>query len=163
MTAPVKANLVKKLSAKVLVGQVKSYVKDLQNGQSVELFRVVGIAHGIKSGISNFGEWTSLMGQFVAEPLIGDKKGQRFRTGQLFLPDVMLNMIAPLVADKANRGIELAFVVSAIKDDTANNDYFYSGDFLSDPAENDPLEALVAKALPAPEKVKEDKPAAAKA
>lgn len=157
-----KVNIVKKLSAKVLVGNVKSYVKDLQEGQSLDIFRVVGIARKIKTGISNFGEWESLMGEFVAEPLVGAKAGQRFRTGQMFLPDVALNLIAPVVGN-GNNGVELAFVVNIEANEDSATGYIYSCQFLVEPESSDPLEALMAKALPAPAKEEKSAKETAKA
>lgn len=147
-----KVAIVKKLSGKVLVGNVKTYVKDLQEGQSVELFQVVGIARKIKTGISNFGEWEALMGEFVAEALVGAKAGQRYRTGQLFLPDVALNLVASELTSGNINGIQLGFKVGAMVDETSSTGYVYTAEFLMEPEENDPLESLIAKALPAPEK-----------
>ena len=92
-------NIVKKLSMKVLVGNVKAIAKPLKTGESVELAKVVGIARGLKVGTSNFGDWTALMGDFVSSVSVGEKKGQQFRTGQLFLPDVALNLVESTVAN----------------------------------------------------------------
>lgn len=150
-----KIAIVKKLSAKVLVGNVKTYIKDLQPGQSVDLFRVVGIANKTKTGTSNYGDWEALLGNFIAEALVGAKKDQRYRTGQLFLPDVVLNMVTPLIDGKS--AVQMGFVVSAIADDDSNTGYIYSADFLMEPEENDPLEALMKKALPAPAEKNDEK------
>jgi hypothetical protein len=148
-----KIAIVKKLSGKVLVGQVKAYAKDLQEGQSVDLFNVIGVASGLKHGTTNFGDFTALMGQFIAEPLVGAKAGQRFRTGQLFLPDVALNMVAPIVENLGKgESVELAFRIGITASETSSVGYEYNAEFLVQPKENDPLEALMAKALPAPAK-----------
>jgi len=160
----VKTAIVKKLSTKVLVGQAKAYSKDLQQGQQTDLYNVIGVAHGLKHGTTNFGDFTALMGQFIAEPLVGAKAGQRYRTGQLFLPDVALNMVAPIVENLGKgESVELAFRIGIEADDTATTGYIYTAEFLTEPKENDPLEALAAKALPAPtpeEKPEEKKPTA---
>lgn len=143
-------NIVKKLSTKVLVGNVKSYLKDLQKGQVCDLFRVVGLARGTRSGSSNCGDFTALTGDFVAEAVTGDKAGQRFRTGQLFLPDVALGLIVPIV-DNLGKGdsVELAFMVGITPDDDSATGYIYVASFLQEPSANDPMEALLAKAMPA--------------
>lgn len=146
-----KIAIVKKLSGKVLVGNVKAYIKELQDGQTIDLYRVIGVAAGLKTGTSNYGDWTALTGQFVAEAVVGAKAGQRFRTGQLFLPDVALNMVAPIVENlDKGESVELAFMIGIQADDTAQAGYTYTAEFLVEPKENDPLEALMAKALPAP-------------
>ena len=172
-----KANIVKKLSMRHLVGNVKSYiptkeVEEQRNGKTVVkdvpaigetawLASVVGIARGTKTGQSTYGEWTALTGDFVATAMVGEKKGQRFRTGQLFLPDVVLNMITAAIDGKS--GVEFAFNIGITAADTEGErpsatGYEYTADFLTEPAENDPLAGLVA-ALPAPEATDAEKPA----
>lgn len=176
-----KMNLAKKLSMKILVGNVANYIpmKEIEeqkngktitkevpnNGATVMLVNVAGLARGIRTGSSNFGDWTALTGDFVAEALVGDKAGQKFRTGQLFLPDVALNLILPVVEEIGRNGaVEMAFSVGITAEATSNTGYEYTAQFLMEPAENDPLETLIAKAmpaLPAPEKDEEkDKKAA---
>lgn len=146
-----KINIVKKLSAKVLMGNVKTYTKDLQEGQTVDLFKVIGIARGFRTGTSTYGDFTALTGDFVAEALVGAKIGQRFRTGQLFLPDVAMNLVAPTVEGLGKgEGVELAFNVGIVAAESSNTGYEYTCSFLIEAAPNDPLEALMAKALPAP-------------
>ena len=148
-----KINIVKKLSGKVLVGNVKAYIKDLQEGQTLDLYRVVGIARGVKNGTSTFGDYTALMGDFVAEALVGSKIGQRSRTGQLFLPDVALNLVSSTVENLSKgEGVELAFTVGITASESSAIGYEYNCSFLVEPGANDPLEALMAKALPAPAK-----------
>jgi hypothetical protein len=156
-----KVTISKKLSMKVLAGNIKAAVKSLANGESVDLARVVGIARGTKTGESQFGPWTALTGDFIAESLHGDKAGNRYRTGTLFLPDVALDLVLPHVEGLAKGdGVELAFKLSAEANEDANHGYVYGAEFLTEPEENDPLEALAAKALPAPaEKEAEKAPA----
>lgn len=165
-----KANIVKKLSMRQLVGEVGKFIptKEIEEkrdgktvikevpaiGETVWLADVIGIARGTKSGTSNYGDWSSLIGEFIARPLIGDKVGNNYRTGQLFLPDVVLTMISSMIGN--NTGVEFAFKIgiTAVPTDGArpsNTGYEYTADFLMEPAENDPLETLAAKALPAPE------------
>lgn len=153
-----KINITKKVSARTLVGNVKSYIKDLQNGQDMDIMRVVGLANGLKQGETNFGEWTALIGSFVAEPLVGEKAGKRVRTGQIFLPDVALNLVVGAVENLAKgESVELAFTIGVERDDDIMIGYVYTASFLVEPEINDPLEMLMQKALPAPKA--EDKPA----
>lgn len=178
--------LVKKLSMKHIVGNVAKFIptKDVpvegkENtfkevpaiGETVWLANIVGIARGTKSGISNFGEWTALMGDFVAVALVGDKAAQeaqpakdgkpavaakeaeQFRTGQLFLPDVVLHMVTAALDGKS--GVEFAFKIGITAVETEGErpsatGYEYTADFLTAPKANDPLEALIGAALPAP-------------
>lgn len=144
-------NIVKKLSMKLLAGDVKKLV-NASDQNNIQLAKVVGIARGTKIGTSNFGDWTALIGEFVAERLTGEKAGARYRTGVMFLPDVALDLVLPLVSGlEKGSGVELAFGIGVEKDDTSSTGYIYTATFLMEPAANDPLEALMLKALPAPE------------
>lgn len=147
-----KVTIAKKLSMKGLVGNVKAHVKELENGQQIALASIAGIVRGTKSGESNFGPWVALTGDFMAQPAVGDKVGNRCRTGVLFLPDVAQDLVLPLVSGLGKGdGIEIAFEIGAEADETSNTGYVYTAQFLTEPEENDPLEALISKALPAPE------------
>lgn len=160
-------NIVKKLSMRHLVGNVKAFiptkeveekrgdkvvVKDVPAiGETVWIAQVVGIARGTKSGVSNYGDWTALMGEFIAVPLVGDKAGQRFRTGQMFLPDVVMNMVSSALG--GNTGVDFAFKIGIVAADTEGENpsatgYEYTADFLIAPETSDPLQALADKALP---------------
>ena len=147
-----KVNIVRKITMKSLVGIVGTYAKDLQAGQSISLARFVGIARGIKTGTTNYGEYQALTGEFVAEALAGEKVGNRYRSGTLFLPNVALDLVTPAVNNIARgEGIEMAFEVGIERDTTSAIGYVYTANFLMEPAMNDPLEQLVSLALPSPE------------
>lgn len=169
--------IAKKISMKVLVGTVgafipmkeETYEKDgktltkevYANGETVWVAEVIGLARGTKTGTSNYGEWTALMGDFYARPLVGDKAdkvddkgevtetGTRYRTGQLFLPDVALNLIVPVV-DTLDKGaaVEVAFKIGITANEESNFGYDYTAAFLVEPEENDPLSMLAAKVAP---------------
>ena len=160
--------IAKKLSMKGLVGNVAAHIpmkeiteekggktitkEVVANGQSVMLASIIGIARGLRTGESTYGPWTALTGEFVAVPLVGDKTGEQYRTGQLFLPDVALNLVTPFIEGAGNSGVEFAFNVGITADENSNTGYEYTAEFLTEPEKNDPLSALVAKALPAPAK-----------
>lgn len=167
------ANIVKKISMKNLVGNVAKFIptktvpvegkegviKEVPDiGATTWIANVVGIARNVKRGESNYGAWEALLGDFLAEPLVGEKKGQRVRTGQIFLPDVILNMIAGAMTGAT--GIEFNFKVGIMAVATdgekpSATGYEYVADILVEPTENDPLSALLDKAaklaLPAPD------------
>lgn len=180
------SNIVKKLSMRHLVGNVAKFIptKEVEEkrgdktvvkevpaiGETVWLAQVVGIARGTKTGVSNFGDWEALVGDFIAVPLVGDKgpqaagkdaagkatpakDAQRFRTGQIFLPDVIMNMVASAIGN--NSGVDFAFkigITAAATDGErpSATGYEYTADFLIQPEASDPLTALAEKALAAP-------------
>lgn len=148
--------IVKKLTVGKLVGK---FVRDLPDNGTLELGQVVGLVRGTKSGTSNFGDWTALTGDFVFAPSHGPEKGKQFRSGTLFVPDVVLDLVTPIAMGLDRGGaVEIAFSIGAKADDKSTVGYTYTANFLRDPAENDPLLSLVnstinkTPALSAPEK-----------
>ena len=94
---------------------------------------------------------SALLGSFIAEAPSIDKPGEvaRFRTGQLFLPDVALDLVAPaVIASKKSETVQFAFRIGVVKDSTSATGYVYVAEALIEPEENDPLALLAGKALP---------------
>jgi len=143
----VTTKIVKKLSMKVLAGGRPIIPQD---GSTNWLANIIGIGSAIKHGESNYGAWRAVLGQFIAET-VSKETGEllRFRTGTLFLPDVALNLIAPVI-ESSGKGAQtqFAFRVGVIKDDTSATGYIYVAESLVELEENDPLEMLLNKALP---------------
>lgn len=159
--------ILRKLSMKALVGNVKSALVTVNeknekilaaDGTVIPVAKVIGIGNGTKSGESNYGPWTALLGQFIAEPLAGENKGKSFRTGQLFLPDVALNLVIGAVENLAKGdSVQFAFQINIIANSETGQGYEYSAELLMEPTANDPLELLAKNAglaatpaLPAP-------------
>ena len=133
--------IVKKVSTKVICGG--SPVPPEKAGETKWLYNVIGLANSIKTGESQYGPWRALLGQFIAEaPSIENPDEiKRFRTGQLFLPDVALDLVAPAVAaSKKSEQVKFAFRVGIVRDDTAATKYTYVAESLLEPEESDPLE-----------------------
>jgi len=143
--------ILKKLSVGKIVGKVTSALPDSRKDVTpVQLGRVVGIAHGVKTGESTFGPWKALAGDFVFEANAGPNNGKRFRSGVLFVPDVILDLVAPAVENLAKgAAVELAFAITAKNDATSSVGYTYGCSFLREPAANDPITALLDAAMPA--------------
>lgn len=153
--------IVKKLSIGKLVtkaGVVKALPDSKTDITAVEIGRVVGVARGTKIGESTFGPWKALMGDFVFVPSVGDNKDKRYRSGQLFVPDVVLDLVAP-IAENLDKGgaVEMAFAITAKNDADSATGYVYGCSFLVEPTDNDPLANLLQKALPAPTEEKKGK------
>lgn len=139
------AELIKKISAKTVFGNVTAPEKP------IELYSVMGIANGIKSGQSTYGEWISLTGQFEAQNM---ETGEAYAAPQCFLPEPLQGMIVAKIRtpDEQGKTVSVRFaVVVGIKPAKSTLGYEYTVRELVDASENDPL-ADLRKALPAPAK-----------
>ena len=140
--------IVKKVSTRVICGGLPPVPNP---GETIWLYNVIGLANSIKTGESQYGPWRALLGSFVAEAPSAENPGEtkRFRTGQLFLPDVALDLVAPSVAaSKKSEQVQFAFRVGVMGDDSAATKYVYVAESLLAPEESDPLEMLMAKTAP---------------
>jgi hypothetical protein len=139
-----------RISAKKVYGKVlpKRYTEGDNEGEiipnqpNIPIMDVIGIAYDTKQGTSDFGAWTALTGRFKATNL---KTGQVFASGQCFLPDIGLDMIAPMLRGDNAEAVEFAFRISAKADSTVAVGYTYEIETLMGAAENDPLVMLEQK------------------
>lgn len=144
-------NLQKKISIAKVFGKINSAVisKQGENG-TLKLMRVLGAANGVKSGVSDFGEWRALAGQFRATNI---STGEVFDSAVCFLPDVALELVIAQLEGGA-KGVEFAFDISAVLDETVAVGYSYRASPLIQSEEESPISRLEAKmaalSLPAP-------------
>ena len=145
------SSLIRKISAKSVCGKVEKPKK------ATKLFIVGGIANKVKTGDSQYGPWTALVGQFEATNI---ETGEVFVGPQCFLPEPMNGMIAAaleMVDDddkRLNSSVQFAVEVGVKPaDNTVGYEYTAKEIMKSDSA--DPLAAIrekIALALPAPTK-----------
>ena len=145
------SNLIRKISAKSICGKVEVPKK------ATALFVVFGIATKTRSGQSDYGPWTALVGQFEATNI---ETGEISQAPQCFLPEPMNEMIANQLDetdDEGNRitnSVQFSVEVGVKPADNAVG-YEYTTKTVVESDAADPLAALrdqSAKALPAPKK-----------
>lgn len=135
--------LTKKLSVAKIVGKVN--VRKLpEDGSVLNLFTVIGNAVGTKSGTSDFGDWTGLVGQFEATNL---ETGEQFASANLFLPDVAQGLIEAQLANSDTHQVQFAFVIGAKADESSSVGYTYTAQPILPPDAKDPLADLRASVL----------------
>jgi hypothetical protein len=142
---------VKKLSVATVYGKIDAK-KVLTSDRPVDLMIVYGLAVGTKSGTSNYGEWTALVGEFEA---VNCETGEASQANQLFLPEIAL---LPLrVALERAQSVKFAIKLqarAATNSKPGGVPYEYVFENVLPPAEDDPMQALRAEvqrlALPAP-------------
>jgi len=109
--------------------------------------RLVGIATGTKSGVTEYGEWTALIGQFQ----FTDRFGAATRAVQAFGPDIV---ILPAVAalNGGAQSINVAVDVYAVADAKSPVGWSYTCASAIEESETDPLALLLksASAVAAP-------------
>lgn len=134
----------KKLSVAAVYGKID--IKKVVNSEKpIHVMRVYGQAVGTKSGESNFGAWTSLVGQFKAT---NPETGEQSEASTLFLPDVALLPLQVALAQEGARGVMFAidiFVKASTNTKPGGSAYEYSFEHVLPPAENDPLAQLEAR------------------
>jgi len=136
------ASLIKKISPKTVVGSPAVPEK------AVALFTVIGIASGVKTGPSPYGEYVALTGQFEATNL---ETGEMYAAPVCFLPDPLQGMIVAKLRTPDSDGnlVTVQFGVEVgIKPAKTATGYEYSVRELVEADRNDPL-ADLRKALPA--------------
>lgn len=139
--------LLSKLSLKEVYGAVK--IKELHAGKTpVNLMRVIGLASGVKTGQSTFGDWLAFTGNFKA---INLETNEEFRAGKCFLPNIASNLIEGALQN-AEGDVQFAFDVGVkpVLDRQNKESYEYTVTPLIEAADNDPLTELENKVKGAP-------------
>ena len=95
---------VKKLTTKIIVGKKIGKIE-----ARTVLYSIIGVATGLKTGESNYGAWTGLLGRFEAERTAD---GAMFSAPLVLLPDEALSPIVSAVRASKD-GVEFALIVSA--------------------------------------------------
>lgn len=160
-------NLVKKLSAKSILGNVIDVVKAMEVGTTQLAYSVVGICSGFEQGSSTFGEWTRFTGDLEATNYI---TGEVFRASKGHLPEVLQDAILAgieanteakvkdgkgITTARLKENIEFAYKVSVErKEDNEDGSisYEYKTEPLTEMTTNDNLSHLQKLLLDAPVK-----------
>ena len=144
----------KKLQAAKLIGKIKPPMNaegEVEVGKTKWLYDVYGVANDTKKGISDYGEWTALMGDFLMfkcdDMLKADEERVIFRAGQLFLPDIALNLI---LAEGVGEGtyVEFGFRIGVIGDEDSVTNFVYTCQPLMKAAQSSPVENLIRQTAP---------------
>jgi hypothetical protein len=103
MSDEVNAEIVRKVQAKNVIGNVKRFLPELgkdgdPTGAVTPLFQVYGHANGTRRGEGDNGPWVALEGRFEAVNITKDAEGNTdgrvFAGPECFLPEPMQSMIA---------------------------------------------------------------------
>jgi hypothetical protein len=139
--------LIKKISIKTVVGNVKAIVKEMDEGESRIIMRVIGKATGSKVGESTYGAWEALKGDFKATNM---ETGEQFRSGVAFLPDVALDLVIGALNGGDVSSVDFGFDIGVTEDSDSNTGYVYNATPLLEVKESDPI-AMLEKSLNIPQ------------
>ena len=140
-------NLQKKISIAKVFGKVNAATLAKAEEGKIVVMRVFGTASGVKTGVSDYGDWSALSGMFRA---INPVTGETFDSGVCFLPDVALDLIVGQLNSGA-ASVDFAFDVLAALDESSAVGYSYRAVPIIQ-QENNPisrLEALISEKAPA--------------
>lgn len=134
--------LLKKLSPKTVVGDVKKLMTTVKNGETLKLYSVIGRVNGVQTGSTAFGDWTVFIGQFETTNYAD---GEISTATKCFLPEPVQTMLTSSLRD--NDSVEFALEICAKKDDTLPTTYEYIVNPLVKIKESDELQSLRSIAL----------------
>ncbi len=142
--------LSKKITAKELLGKTSVFVREnVDVGETAKLYAVAGIAKGIETGVSTFGEWVAFVGQFEATIY---HSGEIVRAPKAFVPEPLCTML--MGGLEQNDSIEFAFEVGVTRsedDDDGKVSFEYNVHPLTEVSENTGISHLTKLiTLPAP-------------
>jgi hypothetical protein len=130
------SNIIKKISIKGIVGEIKVPAE----GETVKLCRLAGIANGMKTVATTFGDSVGLLGNFAG---INLETGEVFNSGLMYAPAILTDMLTPQL--EQGNSVEFAFDVTITGDKTVAVKYRYGLATLIEPAADDPMVKLMAK------------------
>lgn len=158
--------LIRKISAASLgwrKPEIQSAVLIARN-EAVPLYRVGGVATGIRTGKSKFddreetSEWIALTGRFRAFTKHKDGEGETFESGVCFMPGYVVDAVAGQLSAETT-GVRFAYDIMAKYDEKSATSYTFHAVSLLEPAEDDPLDTIVGPASNAMLASRDTKPA----
>lgn len=137
--------IVRKLTIKscggFTVARIKELVGKVAEGESVALLKIAGNSTGAKTGQTDKGEYTRLLGSFIGTDLI---TGELFQSGQCILPDFVGGVLGASL--KSGQAVRFAFEIHARRKDTAVTGYEYAVKPLMTAESSDAMKELAALA-----------------
>lgn len=139
--------LVKKITVKTCVGNIRAIAKDMADGDERVLLRVLGLVSDTKVGETEMGSYTRFIGPCQAFQVGADGEiTEEFRSGAAILPDVASDSIADALAhmqaQNPDATLEFAFDIGIKADESSTVGYVYTCAPLAEMGEADPLAAL---------------------
>lgn len=133
--------LITKITVKTVYGKINREKLYQPGVTKVPVMRVGGTVTGLKSGNSDYGEFTKLTGTFQA---VNAETGEVFVSGVAILPAVANDLVRGMVVP--NQAVSFLLDITADRDDSSGTGYTYSAASPIEPSADNALMALFASA-----------------
>ena len=127
------------------VKTIKAAVAEVDEGDTITLARVFGVASGYKSGQTDKGEYVLLLGEFSGANAI---TGETFASAKAILPTFIAENFVPVLQQHGNA--EFAIEIGAKRSDSAVTGYEFTMRPLTESKSSDRLAALMQQAASIP-------------
>lgn len=150
-------DLMRKITAKNLCGDLKKMAGEFEDGSEIELFIVGGQISRLRPISTQFGDSMGFRGKFRAQVIAGDKKGKTLEGIEFFAPGDLEDELISAFQNRADgAAVEFAAKISLQVNSELPRGYVFIAEPLIDAAPSDALENLFKradiKALQAPTK-----------
>lgn len=122
------------------VKRIKELLSKVEEGQSVDLLKVAGLATGAATGQTDKGQFTRLSGQFVGTDLT---TGELYQSGQCILPEYIGSQLGAALMMQDGKAVQFAFKIAAKRKDSALTGYEYAVSPLIDSRPTDAMSELM--------------------
>lgn len=128
-------------NAGLTVKEIKTATLAAGEGVNVPLLKIVGDTTEAKTGQTDKGEFTALLGDFVSVNLL---TGEQFQSGKAILPNFISEVLS--AALNASQSVTFALEIGAKADESAVTGYVYTTRSLVDAEPSDKMKRLLAAA-----------------
>ncbi len=156
--------MAKSIDPKTLIGNVKKVISEWNEGESNDLFHIVGRAESVETGEGTHGPWVRFVGTFEA---VNVDTGENTVSTKAYFPEPYESLTYAALQQAEGGSVEIACTIGATKVELLPTGYKYHVKSLQEIKPSDDLKhlrslipAIAPKAIEAP---KEDTPAATKA
>ena len=114
--------MAKSIDAKTLVGNVKKVIADWEEGETRELFHIVGRAESIETGEGTHGPWTRFVGSFEA---VNVDNGENSVSNKAYFPEPYESLTYAALKNAGGGSVEIACTISVTKVEALPTGYKY--------------------------------------
>lgn len=138
------SNMIRRITLRTIglvVKDIRAACEKAGEGKGVALAKIVGSSSEAKTGQTDKGQFTALLGEFVGVNLL---TGEVFNSGKAILPNFISEQLA--AALNVSNAVDFALEIGAKADDSAVTGYVYTVRSLVDAEPTDKMKKLLGAA-----------------